>query len=61
MEEQNLPKFGYTAINSLAGDIRLLKVKKGLFRTDVVECELVTTSLGLGKKFEALSYCRGSM
>ena len=57
VEQQNLPRFEYSAIDSFVGEIRLLKVKKGLFCTDVVECELVTTSLGLGKKFEALSYC----
>ena len=60
VERPNLTKFGYSAINSLAGEIRLLKVKKGLFRKDVVECELLTTSLGLGKEFEALSYYCGS-
>ena len=57
VEQQDLPKLEYSAINSLAGEIPLLKVNKGLSRTDFVECELVTTSLGLGKKFEALSYC----
>ncbi|KAL8715709.1 MAG: hypothetical protein Q9220_000376 [cf. Caloplaca sp. 1 TL-2023] len=49
----------YSAINSDVGEIRLLKVKKGLFRSDVVECELITTQLGQCPKFQALSYCCG--
>lgn len=48
VEQQNLPKFEYSAINSLAGEIRLLRLKKGLFRSDIVECDIVTTSLGRG-------------
>lgn len=60
VEQQNLPKFEYSAINSLAGEIRLLRLKKGLFRSDIVECDIVTTSLGRGQEFQALSYRWGS-
>ena len=60
VEQQNLPKFEYSAINSLVGEIRLLRVKKGLFRSDIVECDLITASLGGGQEFQALSYCWGS-
>ena len=58
--QQNLPNFEYSAINSLAGEIRLLRVKKGLFRSDIVECDLITTSLDRGRDFQALSYRWGS-
>ena len=60
VEQQKFPKFEYPAINSLAGEIRLLRVKKGLFRSDIVECDIITTSLGRGQEFQALSYRWGS-
>lgn len=60
VEQQNLPKFEYSSINSLAGEIRLLRVKKGIFRSDIVECDIITTSLGRGLEFQALSYRWGS-
>ena len=60
VEQQNLPKFEYSALNSLAGEIRVLQVKKGLFRSDVVECDLITISLDWRQEFQALSYCWGS-
>ena len=60
VEQQNFPKFEYPAINSFAGEIRLLRIKKGLFRSDIVECDIITTSLGRGQEFQALSYRWGS-
>ena len=60
VNQQNLSQHAYAPINSGAGDIRLLKVKKGLFRSDIVECELVTTSLDRKMPYEALSYCCGT-
>ncbi|KAL8950149.1 MAG: hypothetical protein Q9222_003803 [Ikaeria aurantiellina] len=59
VEAQNIPNLDYSAINSLEGEIRLLRVKKGLFRSDVVECELITTKSGQCPEFQALSYCCG--
>ena len=56
LERQDLPQLEYSAINSLAGEIRLLRLKKGLFRSDIVECDLITTTLGGDQKFQALSY-----
>lgn len=60
VEKQSLPKFEYSPVNSLAGEIRLLRLKKGLFRSDIVECDIITTSLGRGQEFQALSYRWGS-
>ncbi|KAL8957616.1 MAG: hypothetical protein Q9183_006012, partial [Haloplaca sp. 2 TL-2023] len=60
LAQQNLPKFEYSAVNSLRGQIRLLRLKKALFRADIVECEVVTTFLGQGQEFQALSYCWGT-
>lgn len=60
VEQQNFPKFEYPAINSLAGEIRLLRVKKGLFRSDIVKCDIITTSLERDLEFQALSYRWGS-
>ncbi|KAL8869664.1 MAG: hypothetical protein Q9174_004098 [Haloplaca sp. 1 TL-2023] len=60
LEQQSLPEFKYSAISSLEGQIRLLRVKKALFRADIVECEVVTTFLGQGQQFQALSYCWGT-
>ena len=60
VEQQGFPKFEYPAISSLAGEIRLLRIKKGLFRSDIVECDIITTTLGQGQEFQALSYRWGS-
>ena len=60
VERQDFPIFEYPAINSSAGEIRLLRIKKGLFRSDVVECDIITTSLGRDQEFQALSYRWGS-
>ena len=60
LDQQNLSEHVYAPINSGSGDIRLLKVKKGLFRSDVVKCELVTTSLDQLMPYQALSYCCGT-
>lgn len=57
---QGFSALEYTAIDSCAGAVRLLKVKKGRFRSDIVECELIATRLGRGKKFVALSYSCGT-
>ena len=60
LEKQDLPKFEYSAINSLAGEIRLLRVKKGLFRLDIIECDPITIPLDGDQEFQALSYRWGS-
>ena len=60
VERQDFPMFEYPAINSSAGEIRLLRIKKGLFRSDVVECDIITTPLGRDQEFQALSYRWGS-
>lgn len=60
VELQNYSVLQYSGINSLGGEIRLLRVKKGVFRSDVVECDLITTTLGKCQNFQALSYCCGS-
>ena len=60
VEQQNPATFVYSPINSLAGEIRLLRVKEAIFRTDIVECDLITVSLGQCEDFMALSYCWGS-
>ena len=60
VEQQKFFKFEYPEINSVAGEIRLLRIKKGLFRSDIVECDIITTSLGQGQEFHALSYRWGS-
>ena len=54
--KRDLPKFEYSEINSLAGEIRLLRIKKGLFRSDIVECDLITRHLDGDQEFQALSY-----
>ena len=60
LEQQKPSKLVYSRINGLEGEIRLLRVKEALFRADVVECELITTSLDRCEDFLALSYCWGS-
>lgn len=60
VDQQDLSQYAYAPINSSAGDIRLLNVKKGLFRSDIVECELLTTSLDQEMPYQALSYCCGT-
>ena len=60
MEERGFPQHLYCGIDSSAGEIRLLKVKKAVFRSDVVECEIITAFLGNASEFQALSYCWGS-
>lgn len=60
VDQQTLSKHTYEPITSSAGEIRLLKVKRGLFRSDIVECELVTTSLDQEIPYQALSYCCGT-
>ncbi|MDI1492327.1 MAG: hypothetical protein OHK93_003540 [Ramalina farinacea] len=60
VDQQDLSHYVYAPINSSAGDIRLLKIKKGLFRSDVVECEVVTASLDQKMSYHALSYCCGT-
>ena len=59
VEGQEFPSLEYSAINSQAGEIRLLRVRKGVFRSDVVECDLITTCLDHCQDFQALSYCCG--
>ncbi len=60
LEQHNFSTLGYSPINSIEGPIRLLRVKKALFRADIVECDLITTSLDQSENFMALSYCWGS-
>ncbi|KAL8723573.1 MAG: hypothetical protein Q9181_007258 [Wetmoreana brouardii] len=59
VQQQSFHRLEYSAINSREGEIRLLKIKRGIFRSDVVECEFVNTFLGRGTEFDALSYCCG--
>ena len=44
LEQQNFSTLVYSPINRVGGEIRLLMVKEALFRADVVECDLLTTS-----------------
>lgn len=60
LEQQKPATLVYSPINSLGGEIRLLRVKDALFRADIVECDLVTVTLGQCEDFTALSYCWGS-
>ena len=58
---QGYEHFEHSPIDSQAGEIRLLKVKKALFRADIIECDIVTTRLGVGgEEFQTLSYCCGN-
>ena len=54
VEQQDLSKFEYSAMNSLAGEIRFLRVEKSLFRSDVIECNIITTFLGQSQELQAL-------
>ena len=60
VEQQQFQTYKYAAIDSLAGEVRLLRIRKAAFRSDVVDCEIVTVFLGHGTTFDALSYCCGS-
>ena len=60
LEQQTCSPLLYSPISSLEGEIRLLRVKNAFYRTDIVECDLITTSLDKCKDFIALSYCWGS-
>lgn len=60
LEQQEFTSLVYSPINGLGGEIRLLRVKEAIFRADVVECDLITTSLDHCEDFMALSYCWGS-
>lgn len=60
VEQQSLSKFDYSAMNSLAGEIRLLRVEKSLFRSDVVESNIIITFLGQSQELQALYYHWGS-
>ncbi|KAL8716473.1 MAG: hypothetical protein Q9225_006205 [Loekoesia sp. 1 TL-2023] len=60
LEQQHFSSLVYSPINGPEGEIRLLKLKEALFRADVLECDLITTSLGQCEDFKALSYCWGS-
>ena len=60
LEQQKFSTMVYSPINGLGGEIRLLRVKEALFRADIVECELNTTTLDQCEDFKALSYCWGS-
>ncbi|KAL8712696.1 MAG: hypothetical protein Q9220_003228 [cf. Caloplaca sp. 1 TL-2023] len=59
-DQQRLSAFQYSTIDSLAGEVRVLKIHKAHFRSDIVECEIMTVALGQGTRFDALSYCCGS-
>ena len=60
LEQKNFSTLVYSPINSLKGEFRLLRVKEALFRADIVECDLITRTLGECEDFKALSYCWGS-
>lgn len=55
------PKFYYTHLPRPGSMIRLLKLSKGVFRTDPVECEMVTFDIANVPPYGALSYCWGGM
>ena len=57
LDQQEFPTLVYSPIDGLGGEIRLLRVKEALFRADIVECDLITTSLDHCEDFKALSYC----
>lgn len=56
MKARNFSNLTYNDIDSSTGEIRLLKLQKGIFRSDVVECEMITTSLDSPCEYNALSY-----
>lgn len=60
VEGQKFLNLEYSPINSPAGEIRLMRVRKGILRSDVIECDRFTTNLGQCGNFQALSYCCGS-
>ena len=51
LAQQNASTWVYSPIKSLEGEIRLLRVKEALFRVDIVECDLITISLGQCEQF----------
>lgn len=59
-EQQSLSKFDYSVMNSLAGEIRLLRVEKSFFRSDIVESSIIMTFLGQSQELQALYYHWGS-
>lgn len=57
---QNFPSLEYSEIHSSDGEIRLLRVRKAIFRSDVIECEMIVTKLDQCPSYQALSYCCGT-
>jgi hypothetical protein len=53
----NVPSFTYSPLARPDSMIRLLKIKRGIFRTDPVDCELVHFNINSAPAYRALSYC----
>ena len=58
--EQDPAQHTYEPIESKGGEIRLLKIKRAVFRADVVECEIMTIRFAENQQYHALSYCWGT-
>ena len=56
----NMPSFTYSPLARPDSMIRLLKIKRGVFRADPVDCELVHFDIDSLPAYGALSYCWGA-
>jgi hypothetical protein len=59
LANQQFESFRYAPIDSSCSMIRLLQVQPAYFREDILECNLVNTSLHEKPVYTALSYCWG--
>lgn len=57
--DQNLDTFTYSALSDSKTIIRLLRIKKGIFRADPIDCDVIAVPLGEAPAYGALSYCWG--
>jgi len=55
----NVPSLTYSPLVRPESMIRLLKIKRGIFRADSVDCELVDFDINIAPDYGALSYCWG--
>lgn len=58
--DESLGAFAYSALSNSKTRIRLLRIKKAIFRADPVDCELISVALDQAPNYGALSYCWGS-
>ncbi|KAH6699772.1 heterokaryon incompatibility protein 6 [Leptodontidium sp. MPI-SDFR-AT-0119] len=56
----NVPSFTYSPLARPDSMIRLLKIKRGIFRADPVDCELTHFDINSPPAYGALSYCWGA-